>query len=71
MPRRRLKFSDQIRQAVIQSGMTRYAIWKATGIDQANLCRFVNGEAGMTFGSLDKLADLLGLEVVVKPRKSK
>ena len=30
----RVKLSDQIRGAVRESDMTRYEIWKATGIDQ-------------------------------------
>jgi len=45
--------------------MSRYEIWKLTGIDQGTLCRFVAGEAGMSFQSLDRLADLLGLNIAV------
>ena len=56
------RFSDQIRQAVDASGMTRYAICKALGIDQATMSRFMAGR-GMELANLDRLADLLGLTV--------
>ncbi len=68
MAKRRQKLSDQIRRAVRECGMSRYEIWKHTGIDQGTLCRFVAGKAGMTIDSLDRLADLLGLNITVGKR---
>ncbi len=65
MAKIRVKLSDQIRGAVRESDMTRYEIWKATGIDQGALSRFVAGKAGMSFESLDRLADLLGLNIAI------
>ena len=64
------KFSDQIRRAIMESGMSRYAIHKMTGLDQAALSRFVNGQMGLRLESLDLLADALGLEVVARRRKA-
>jgi hypothetical protein len=61
------KFSDQLRRAVRESPESRYAISKETGIDQAVLCRFAAGTAGMSLESIDKLMDALGLEI--RPRK--
>ena len=61
------KFSDQLRRAVRESEATRYALSKTTGIDQAVLCRFVGGTAGMSLESIDKLMDALNLEI--RPRK--
>lgn len=60
-------FSDQLRRAVRESDVTRYQISKETGIDQATLCRFVAGTAGMSLDSIDRLMDALGLEI--RPRK--
>jgi hypothetical protein len=60
-------FSDQLRRAVREGPLSRYAISKATGIDQAVLCRFAAGTAGMSLESIDKLMDALGLEI--RPRK--
>ena len=68
MAKRRQKLSDQIRRAVRECGMSRYEIWKVTGIDQGTLSRFVAGKAGMTIDSLDRLADLLGLNITVRRR---
>ena len=49
--------------------MSRYEIWKATGIDQGTLSRFVAGTAGMSFQNLDRLADLLGLSITTGRRR--
>jgi hypothetical protein len=42
------------------------------GIDQAAMSRFMAGKAGLTTASVDALADVLGLDVVVagKPRRA-
>ena len=72
MAKRRVRLSDQIGQAVDDCGMTRYAIWKATSIDQATLSRFVTGAAGLSLDNLDRLADLLDLNITTgKRRRSK
>jgi hypothetical protein len=62
--KQRKSFTDELRLAVEESGLTRYAIWQATGIDQGSMCKFLNGERGLGLDSIDKLADLLGLHVV-------
>ena len=72
MRKKQASLIDQIRQAVEQSGMSRYAISKATGIDQAALSRFVYGERGLTAENLDKLGECLNLKIVVdEPLKAK
>ena len=63
MAKRRKALSDQVRQAVKASDLSRYRIWQETGIDQAALSRFVHGEAGISLEALDKLADLLDLHI--------
>jgi ribosome-binding protein aMBF1 (putative translation factor) len=71
MTRRRDKLTDQIRRAINESGVSRYRLWKETGIDQATLSRFMAGKAGMTLKSLDVLADALRLRVVAGRSKRK
>jgi hypothetical protein len=61
---RRIKLSDQIRNAVANCGQTRYAVSKATGISQATLSRFMAGERGLPMKTLDVLADYLGLNII-------
>jgi transcriptional regulator with XRE-family HTH domain len=62
------RFSDQIRQAIDASGMSRYAICKAVGMTQGAMSRFMNGKGGLSVETIDKLAALLGLTVKRKPK---
>jgi transcriptional regulator with XRE-family HTH domain len=63
------RFSDQIRAAVDASGLSRYSICKAIGFNQGAMSRFMSGKGGLSTEMLDRLAELLGLNVVMKPRK--
>ena len=44
-------FSEELRRAVRECGMSRYAISVQTGIDQATLSRFMKGERGLSLSS--------------------
>jgi predicted transcriptional regulator len=61
MEKNRKKISATLRQAMIDSGQTRYAISKATGISQAILSRWLDGTRGISLDTADTLADHLGL----------
>jgi len=65
MGKKRIRFSDQIRQAVDSSDLSRYRICKEAGIDQATFSRFMSGKVGMALPTLDALADVLGLDIVM------
>lgn len=71
MGKRRVKLSEQIRRAIDGCGMTRYAISKQTGIDQATLSRFMSGERGLPTPTLDTLADFLDLNITVGKRAAR
>ena len=71
MSKRRIKLSEQIRRAVDNCGETRYAISKATEIDQATLSRFISVERGLPMKTLDVLAEYLNLNITVGIRRSK
>jgi transcriptional regulator with XRE-family HTH domain len=60
------KLSDQIRQAVDASGLSRYRICKELGIGEATMSRFMSGQGGLSMATLDVLADLLNLRVVTR-----
>jgi predicted transcriptional regulator len=62
-------FSDQLRQAVRESKMSRYAISKQTGIAQSTLSKFIGGSRGLSLESVDKLMDALRLEITTSTRK--
>ena len=71
MANKHVRFSDQIRQAIKDSDLTRYQIWQRTGIDQTTLSKFVRGYRGMSLESLDVLAECLGLRIVSEERRDK
>jgi len=69
MSKKRTKMSDQIREAIEGSGLSRYRICRDTGIDQAAMSRFMAG-TGITTDTIDKLADYLDLEIIQKQKRS-
>lgn len=62
---------DEIRKAIEASGETRYRLWKATGISQSHLSRLMKGEAGLSVENLGRLAEVLELEISIRPAKRK
>jgi len=71
--KRSIKLSDAVKQAIDDCGESRYAIAKATGIDESALAKFYNGHRGVNTGTLDRLGEYLGLRIVMdrKPKKGK
>ena len=66
MSAKRIKLSDQIRQAVNASGLRRCRICEEIGLDQAVFSRFMADKSGLSVKNLDALADVLGLDVVAR-----
>lgn len=60
---KRLTFEEIVRRAITSSQLTRYQISKQTGVSQAALSRFVNGERSISLDTLEKLRDVLGLDL--------
>ena len=63
---------DEVRKAIKaakQAGRSRYSISRATGISEAQLSRLMAGQAGLSIESLEALADHLGLEIVIRPKR--
>jgi plasmid maintenance system antidote protein VapI len=63
------RLSDEIRDAVNASGMSRYAICKTLEIAEATMSRFMNAKGGLSMEFIDRLAELLGMHIVVRPTK--
>ena len=63
--------TDQVRQAIDDSGLTRYRIAQDTGIDESTLAKFYNGQRGVSLHNLDLLCSYLGLRIVMdrKPQQ--
>jgi len=60
---------DQLRQAIEESGLSRYAISKATGIDQGQLSNMMRGKVGLGLENIERLLAFLDLEIRLEPRK--
>jgi len=58
-----------VRKAIEASDKTRYRLSKETGIDQAQLSRFVNHKEGLSMVNLERLTEALDLEIIVRPRR--
>jgi transcriptional regulator with XRE-family HTH domain len=62
---------DEIRQAIEKGRKTRYRIAQDTGISEAQLCRLMSGQGGLSIEALEMLADYLGYEVVLRKIKAR
>ena len=59
--------SEQLRDAIEKAGVSRYEIAKATGVSQSTLSKFVLGtRPGLSFDSMDRIGEYLGLVIVKK-----
>jgi len=65
--------TDQLRQAIDDSGLTRYEIAKQTGIDESALAKFYNGHRGLSMEALNALGKCLELSIEMhrKPNKTR
>ncbi len=63
--------ADQLRRAIEASGKTRYRIAEEAGIAQSQLSRLMSGECGLSFETAERLANNLGLEIVIRPKRSR
>ena len=69
--RKYIPLTEQLRQALLNCGQTRYAISKATGIGQDKLSRFVHGERGVSCEVMDTLGKYLRLRIVTDKPQSR
>ena len=72
MASKRKLISDQLRDAIESSKVSRYRVSIETGISQSALSRFMSGERGLPLSTIDTLAEYLDLELTKrKPRRKK
>lgn len=60
--------SDQIREAIDASGLSRYRICQEIKISQASMSRFMSNKGGLSLATLDRLAVLLKLAIVTESK---
>ena len=62
--------TDQLRQAIDDSGLTRYRIAKETGISESALAQFYNGHRGLSMAALNALGEFLQLKITLGRKKA-
>lgn len=55
--------SDALRDAILQSGVSRYILSQQVGVSESVLSRFLNGKQGITLETAERLAVIFGLTV--------
>lgn len=64
-PRRTNLLTDQLRQAIDDSGLSRYRIAKETGVSESALAQFYNGHRGLSMEALNALGEFLQLTITL------
>jgi transcriptional regulator with XRE-family HTH domain len=60
---------DQLREAIDRSGMSRYAICKAVGLDQASMSKFMAGHRSLSLETVERICKLLNLHLTEKAKR--
>ena len=64
-----MKILDTLRQAIEKWDEPRNRIAHGSGVAASQLARLVSGERGLSIQSAEKLANYLGLEIVIRPKR--
>ena len=62
---------EQLRQAILDSELSRYRICKEAGLSESQLSYFVNKQRSLTLPAAAKVAEVLKLELKSKKKKGK
>lgn len=66
---RPILFSQQLRKVIDASDRSRYMICKELDFSESVMSRFMSGKCGLAMPTLDRLCELLELELVPRKRK--
>jgi len=62
------QLTKAIAAAVKASNQTPYAIAKGAGVARSQLSRLLSGERGLNTDTIERLADYLGLRIIIEPQ---
>lgn len=65
----RKSINEQLRDAIELCGKSRYRISQESGVSQAVLSRFINGQTELTIANAEKLCQSIGVELLLRTRK--
>lgn len=66
-----MELMQALRTAIESSNKSRYQIAKESGVNLSHLQRAMNGETGLSIASVERLAEVLGLEIIIRPKSRK
>jgi len=61
--------SQQLREAITESGVSRYRISKETGVSEAALSKFILGHRGISVKAMDAVGAFLRLTITTRTKK--
>ncbi len=64
-----MEILEAIRDAIETSGKSRYQLARESGVAESVLSRLMSGERGMSIGTVERMAEALGLDIVVRPQR--
>jgi transcriptional regulator with XRE-family HTH domain len=68
-------FADELRATVQEAlwhrGIQQRELAKGAGMTEAAISRFLRGERFLSPEAIDKIVDVLGLEIVIRPRRER
>jgi transcriptional regulator with XRE-family HTH domain len=66
-----MMITELLKAYIKQSGISHYAIAKATDIRPSTLSRFMRGKTDMTLRTVEKLVKFFKIEIILRPKKAK
>ena len=66
MDKKKQLISEQLRQAIDASTMSRAEICKAIKMPESSMSKFMNRKMGMSLAYIDKVGTVLGLDIVAR-----
>jgi transcriptional regulator with XRE-family HTH domain len=63
------KLTSAIARAIKTSPESPYSIAKGSGVSRSQLSRLLSGERGLNSETIERLAQYLGLEIVIRPKR--
>jgi len=63
--------SQQLREAIDASGMSRYRICKEIELSESTMSHFMAGQCGLSMTTIDRLGELLGLRIVAESKATR
>jgi plasmid maintenance system antidote protein VapI len=65
-----MSLTNQLHQAINKSGLSLYAIAKATDTSYSAIHGFARGQRGLTLETADRLAELFGMRLTAPKRRA-